>query len=346
LTPAGESNVLTVSDDTNGRWPRSQQWNVNVQRSLPGDVLLEVGYAGNSLTGAWMQYDANQPPPEAGSANANRPFQTLPVTGTPYVIPSLADILRIGKVGYGYYNALQTKLEKRYSSGVSLLASYSYSKTMSLGENQSNGVQNIHNFRADKSVSSQDLTNHLTASAVYDLPFGRGRRFGANWNRYTDSVAGGWSIDPIFTYSSGIPFNLTVTGNPSNTGTGLGGSNDRPNIVGDYHAAINPSTNTTTRTKAQWFNTSALAANSIYTFGNAGRNILRADGVTSLDLAAHKAIKITERVNAQFRLEAFNVANHDVLAAPNAAVGSSTFGQVTSASSTARELQAAVKVSF
>jgi len=346
LTPAGEANVLTVSDDTSGRWPRSQQWNVNVQRSLPGDVLFEVGYAGNSLTGAWMQYDANQPPPEAGSANANRPFQTLQVTGTPYVIPSLADILRIGKVGFSYYNALQAKLEKRYSSGVSLLASYSYSKTISLGENQSNGVQNIHNFQADRSVSSQDLTHHVTTSAVYDLPFGRGRKFGSNWNRYADSVAGGWSIDPIFTFSSGLPFNLTVTGNPSNTGTGLGGSNDRPNIVGDYHAAINSSTNAPTRTKAQWFNTSAFAANGIYTFGNAGRNILRADGAINLDLSAHKKIKITEGVSAQLRLEAFNVANHDVLAAPNASVGSTTFGQITSASSTARELQAAVKVSF
>jgi hypothetical protein len=346
LTPAGETNVLTVSDDTNGRWPRSQQWNVNVQRSLPGDVLLEVGYAGNSLTGAWMQYDANQPPPEAGSANANRPFHTLAVPGTPYVIPSLADIVRIGKVGYSYYNALQAKLEKRYSSGVSLLASYSYSKTISLGENQSNGVQNIHNFQADKSVSSQDLTHHLTSSVVYDLPFGRGRRFGASWNRYADSVVGGWSIDPIVTFSSGLPFNLTVTGNPSNTGTGLGGSNDRPNIVGNYHATTNPSTNSPTRTKAQWFNTSAFAANDIYTFGDAGRNILRSDGTVNLDLSAHKRIRITEGVSAQLRLEAFNVANHDVLAAPNAAVGSSTFGQVTSASSTARELQAAVKVSF
>jgi hypothetical protein len=73
---------------------------------------------------------------------------------------------------------------------------------------------------------------------------------------------------------------------------------------------------------------------------------LRADGAINLDLSAHKKIKITEGVSAQLRLEAFNIANHDVLAAPNAAVGSSTFGQITSASSTARELQAAVKVSF
>ncbi|HEV2645838.1 MAG TPA: carboxypeptidase regulatory-like domain-containing protein [Acidobacteriaceae bacterium] len=346
LTLAGETNVLTVSDDTNGRWPRAQQWNLNVQRSLPGGILFEVGYAGNSLTGAWMQYDANQAFPGPGSANANRPFHTLAVTGTPYVIPSLADILRIGKVGYSYYNALQTKLEKRYSSGFSLLASYSYSKTISLGENQSNGVQNIHDFQADKSVSSQDMTHHLTASVVYDLPFGRGRQFGSWWNRYANAVAGGWSIDPIFTYSSGLPFNLTVTGNPSNAGTGLGGSNDRPNIVGDYRAAINPSTNTPTRTKAQWFNTAAFAANSPYTFGDAGRNILRTDGAVNVDLSAHKKIQLTERVNAQLRLEAFNIANHDVLAAPNAAVGSSSFGQVTSASSNARELQAAIKVSF
>jgi len=127
LTPGGESDVQTVSDDTNGRWPRAQEWNVNIQRALPKDILVEVGYVGNSLTGAWMQYDGNQAPPEptpkgAPNADVNRPFQTLAIPGTGYTITSLADIVRIGKIGYSYYNALQTKFEKRYSHGTSLLA--------------------------------------------------------------------------------------------------------------------------------------------------------------------------------------------------------------------------------
>lgn len=346
LSLAKASSVLTVSDDTRGRWPRAQQWNLNVQRELPGDVLFEVGYAGNSLSGAWMQYDANQAPPEPGNTNLNRPFQSLAVTGTPYTI-SLADILRIGKIGYSYYNALQTKVQKRYAGGVSLLASYSYSRTISLGENQSGGVQNISDIQADKAVSSQDIAHHLTGSAVYDLPFGPGRKFGSTWNLYTASILGGWSIDPILTFSTGLPFNLTVNGNPSNSGQGsLDGNNDRPNVVGNFKALVNPLTGQRTRTKAQWFNTAAFQANAPYTFGDASRNLLRSAGVLNLDLAAHKRFRITERISTQLRLEAFNATNHDVLAAPNAAVGTATFGQVIASSNSARELQAGIKVLF
>ncbi len=346
LSLSNASNVLTVSDDTNGRWPRAKEWNVNVQRELPGNILLEVGYARNSLSGAWMQYDANQAPAEAGTTNNNRPFRTLTITGTPYTI-SLADILRIGKIGYSNYNALQAKLEKRYTRGLSLLASYGYSKTIALGENQSGGVQDLRNIQADRAASSQDIRHHITGTAVYDLPFGRGRKFGNNWNRFENSALGGWSIDPIVTLSTGLPFNLGVNGNPSNSGQGsLDGNNDRPNLVGNFKAAVNSVTQQPTHTKAQWFNTAAFAPNAPYTFGNAGRNILRAAGTVNLDVALHKKFDITERVSAQLRLEAFNAANHDVLAAPNASVGSSLFGQITAASNASRELQLGVKVLF
>jgi len=350
LTLAKAANVLTVSDDTQGRWPRAQQWNVNVQRELPGNLLFEVGYAGNRLSGAWMQYDANQAPPEAGVTNNNRPFRTLAVTGTPYTI-TLADILRIGKIGYSNYNSLQARLEKRYASGFSLLASYSYAKTISLGENQAGGVQNSYNIQADRSVSSQDLTHHITGSAVYDLPFGRDRKLGQSWNRYTNAALGGWSVDPIVSYSTGLPFNLSVNGNPSNSGQGsLDGNNDRPNLNPNdpnFNAATNPVTGKPTHNRAQWFNTDAFVPNAPYTFGDVGRNTLRSADFVDLDLALHKRFKITERVATQLRLEGFNVANHNNLAAPNAVVGTATFGQVTSTASTsARELQAGIKVLF
>lgn len=346
LSLSNASNVLTVSDDTRGRWPRAQQWDFNIQRELPGNILFEVGYAGNNLSGAWMQYDANQAPAEAGVTNNNRPHRFLAVTGTPYTI-TLADIARIGKIGYSNYNALQTKLEKRYSKGLSLLAAYSYSKTISLGENQSGGVQNIANIQADRAASSQDITHHITGTAVYDLPFGRGRKIGSHWNRIEDSFLGGWSLDPIVTYSTGLPFNLSVNGNPSNSGQGsLVGNQDRPNVIGDFRASADSVTQAPTRTKAEWFNTHAFVPNAPYTFGNAGRNILRSDGVINLDVAAHKMFNITERVSAQLRLEAFNAANHDVLAAPTAVVGNAQFGQVTASSNSSRELQLGVKAIF
>lgn len=350
LSLANAANVLTVSDDSQGRWPRAQQWNVNVQRELPGNMLFELGYAGNSLSGAWMQYDANQALPGPGTTNNNRPFRTLAVTGTPYTI-TLADILRIGKIGYSHYNSLQARVEKRYAAGFSLLASYSYAKTISLGESQSGGVQDVRNVQADRSVSSQDIAHHITGSAVYDLPFGHGRKWASSLNRYADAAVGGWSVDPIVSFSTGLPFNLTVSGNPSNSGQGsLDGNNDRPNLNPadpNFKAAVNPVTGKPTRTRAQWFNTDAFVANAPYTFGNVGRNTLRGASFVDLDLALHKRFKITERVSTQLRLESFNLANHNNLALPNAVLGTATFGQITSsASSSARELQGGIKVLF
>jgi hypothetical protein len=337
LSLANAKNVLAVSHDRRGLWPRSQQWNINIQRELPGGVLLEVGYAGNSLRRSWMQYDANQAAPMAGNTNANRPYKTVSVPGTPYTV-SLADIARIAKLGYSTYNALQIKAERRYRNGISLLAAYGYSKTMALGENQSGGVQNSANLDADRAVSSQDMTHHLVASGIFELPVGRGKRFGSSWNRYENAVLGGWSIDPIVTINAGIPVNLSVTGNPSNSGQGsLVGNNDRPNIVGDWHLD--------NRTPQRWFNTSAFVANAPYTFGNAGRNILRAPGLANLDLAAHKTFQVRERLSAQLRLESFNTTNTPHFAAPNAVVGNALFGQITSASD-ARDLQAGLKLVF
>jgi hypothetical protein len=337
LSLANAKNVLAVSHDRRGLWPRSQQWNLNVQRELPGGLLLEVGYAGNSLTRGWMQYDANQALPAAGNTNANRPYKTLAVTGTPYTV-SLADIARIAKSGYSTYNALQVKVERRYRSGISLLAAYGYSKTMALGENQSGGVQDSRNIDADRSISSQDMTHHLVASGVFELPFGRGKHFGSSWNRYTNGALGGWSLDPIVTINSGIPVNLSVTGNPSNSGQGsLVGNNDRPNVVADWHLGD--------RTVQRWFNTSAFLANAPYTFGNAGRNILRAPGLANLDLGAHKSFQVYDRLSAQLRLEAFNLTNTPHFGAPNAVVGNALFGQINS-SGDPRDLQAGLKLVF
>jgi hypothetical protein len=337
LSLANAANVLLVSDDRNGTWPMSQQWNFNVQRELPGGLLLEIGYYGNKLDHAWRQFDGNPAPPESGNTNSNRLYKTTAVPGTPYTI-SLADVVRIQKDGYSRYNALQTKLEKRYSKGLTLIASYSYSKTIALGENQSGGVQIPWDWEADRAVSSQDMTHHFVGSAVYALPFGAGKTYGTHWNRVTNAVLGGWSIGPIFTIDSGLPVNLTVNGNPSNTGQGLVvGNNDRPDVVGNWHLS-DP-------TVQEWFNTAAFAPNPKYTFGNAGRNILRAPGLINLDLAASKMFHLTERFSAQLRLESFNVTNTPALGAPNAVVGSPQFGQISSAG-TPRDNQIGLKILF
>jgi hypothetical protein len=137
-----------------------------------------------------------------------------------------------------------------------------------------------------------------------------------------------------FTVNSGLSVNLTVNGNPSNSGP-YGA--DRPNVVGDMHLA-DPSVQ-------EWFNTAAFAKNAPYTYGNAGRNILRGPALFNLDLAAHKQFRITERFTAQLRLESFNATNTPPLGAPNAVVGSPQFGQISTAG-TPRDSQIGLKILF
>ena len=114
-------------------------------------------------------------------------------------------------------------------------------------------MQNPLDWNADRAVSDTDMTQHFVASAVYALPFGKGKTFGSQWNRFADAVLGGWSVAPIVTVNTGMPLNLTVEGDPSNTGTqGNTGNNDRPNVVGNWQLA-NP-------TVQEWFNTAAFVA--------------------------------------------------------------------------------------
>jgi hypothetical protein len=219
---------------------------------------------------------------------------------------------------------------------LTFIASYAYSKTLALGDTA--GVQNQQDWMADKAVSSQDMTQHFVGSAVYQLPFGQGRQFGSHWNRVTDAVLGGWSFAPIFTVSTGLPLNVTVNGSPSNTGATT--SVDRPNVVGNISLS-NP-------TVAEWFNTAAFVANAPYTYGDAGRNIIRGPGLVNLDLALHKSFRVSEKVSAQLRLESFNATNTPALGAPNTVLGNSLFGQITSTATgtSSRDNQLGLKIVF
>jgi len=332
LSLANTSNVQLNSWDTRATPPTDYQWNINVQRQLPGAILVEAGYDGNNFDHNWWQIDGNPAPLTAtpvGSLNSRRIFQTVAVPTTPYTI-TLASVKRIQHDGYSRYNAAHIKVEKRYTNSLSFIASYAYSKTMALGD--ASGLQNPDDWAAEYAVAGTDMTHHFVGSVIYDLPFGRGKRFGASWNRVTNAFVGGWAIDPIVTFDSGLPVNLAETLDNSNTG-----QNDRPNVVGNWRLS-NPSVN-------EWFNTAAFAVNPVGTFGNTGRNILRAPGLTNVDLAAHKSFQISERVSTQLRVESFNFTNTPPLGSPGATLGASGFGEISSAGNP-RQIQFGVKVIF
>jgi hypothetical protein len=188
-------------------------------------------------------------------------------------------------------------------------------------------------MRPDRSIASYDLTHNLVVSWVYDLPIGKNKSLRTG-SRAVDYVLGNWQVNGIADIRSGMPVNLTVTGDIANTGNV---NYMRPDVVGDWHIA-NP-------TPAMWFNTAAFKAPAAFTFGNAGRNILRSDGVHRFDMSAFRKFPIRERIYAEFRAEAYNVFNAVTYSAPTGDVASINFGKVLSAMP-ARSLQLGAKVYF
>jgi hypothetical protein len=319
--------VTLVSYDRRARTPTAYQWNLNVQRELPGHVLLEVGYNANRFVNNWRSIDANPALPGPGNLNNRRRYLTAIVPGTDDVI-SLSNVTRIQKDGWSRYHSLQTKVERRYAGGLSLLAAYTWSKTTAL----EGGYQDFDNIAAEVAAASTDRPHHFVGSGIYELPFGNGRAIGSGWEGVTNALLGGWSVSPIVTLTSGAPLSVTVAGNPSNTG-----GTDRPNLVGDWRLD-DP-------TVDRWFNTDGFARNAPYTFGNAPRNVLRGPGFVNLDIVLRKSFRPVEGITVDLRLESFNVTNARNWGNPNTELGNQNFGRISSAG-TARNNQIAIKVLF
>jgi hypothetical protein len=327
LNPGSASDVNLVSHDRSDRIPTAYQWNVNVQRELPGRILVEAGYTFNRLENMWREIDGNPALPGPGNVNRRRAIQTAtdPVSGDTF---TLANITRIQKDGWSRYHALQTKVERRYGNGISLLGAYTWSRAVGL----ENFFQNPNDVAAEVGPMSTDRPHRFVASGVYEFPFGRDRRYGTNWGGLADAVLGGWALSPILTMSSGDPLDLTVNGNPSNSS-----GTDRPNVVGDWHLE-DP-------TVQRWFNTDAFVANAPFTYGNATRNLLRGPGSVNVDVALRKAFRVSDRVTAELRFESFNATNRTNFGNPNTQVGNPSFGVISTAG-TARNQQVAVKFTF
>ncbi|MBM3736299.1 MAG: TonB-dependent receptor [Acidobacteria bacterium] len=322
-------NIGFATVDPDRPNPYNQQWNFTIQHQLPGEVLLEVGYVGSSAVKIRRSYDINQPTPAAGAINNRRPVRSLVVPPENIAVGPIAGITYETGNSNQSYNGMQWRVDKRLTNGLSVSGSYVFSKTMSDGQGgasigtTSNGPQDIRNFRAERALADEHFKHRVVANYVYDLPFFRGRRF-----------LGGWTAAGIFTRSSGLRINLSVQGNPSNTG-----GTDRPNIVGNWFRGGGE------RSLGRWFNTAAFDRNAAFTFGNAARNLMGGPPLTNLDFALYKNFQVTEKVRVQFRAEAFNFSNTPEFDRPNAQVGNPAFGQVGGAGRP-RNLQFGLKVVF
>jgi hypothetical protein len=341
------SNFSTVTTKTvyiqkNIRTPYVQNWQFSIQRQLAKDLLLDVAYVGNHSVGLWVTADLNQALPN--QAGKNLPVKTRrPDVQFDYIDSNFS-------AGFANYNALQVKLDKRYSNGLTLLNSFTWSKAIddaSGALEMANGDQqavNLFNPSSSKGVSGYDQPLNNTTSVVWDLPVGRGRQFGSNFPLILNTLLGGWSLSGINTMTSGQPINLTY--DPSAAFIATDGSKNsaiyRPNAIG------NPMEPSGQRTINQYFNPNTVLVPTDVTqpYGSAGRNIGRSNAYFNLDLGIHKQFPIwKEGKYLQFRTEFFNTLNKTNFSPANGDRSSSSFGAITS-TFPARQVQFALKLIF
>ncbi len=337
------SNVVYIP--SNFQWPYIQNWFFSVQRELGGNTLLEVAYNGNHSLNLPILADYNQAAP-------NLPGQTLGVQARE-PIPAFGPITWVDPAGDNGYNGLSARLEHRFSHGLYLLNSFTWGKALGDSEQgleyfsgyvQAN-QQNINNLAAERGPSSFDVKLNNVTSVVYELPFGKGRDFAANLNRFVDAIIGGWDINTINTAHTGQPLNVYYSPSAANDVTGL--SNDyrgenflRPNVSG---SAASQSTAQMINTYFAGYTFTTPPASA--PFGDLGRNAFRAPNFEQWDLSVNKNFRIREDIRVQFRSEFFNVLNNVNFGIPNTTSSSTSFGQIRT-TYPARQIQFALKLLF
>jgi hypothetical protein len=304
--------------------PYSTQWNLSVQRQLPGEMLLDVSYIGSESVKLLQSRVENQAIPGPGPVQARRP------------LPDYSSIIWDDNGAPSSYNGLSLRLQKRFSSGLSFLSSYTWSHNLDIWSTERNGnnggPQDPLNWRADHATSSADITNTFLLSSVYELPFGKGK---ARLNHGVgQAILGNWEWSSILSLYGGQPINVLLGFDNASLGTSGG---QRPNLIG------NPISSSPTRLR--WFNTAAFAAPAQFKFGNAGRNIMRGPGQTNYDTSIVRSFPIGERRSVQFRTEFFNAFNVVNFGNPNTTFNSSNFGIITSAKAS-RSIQFSLKLKF
>jgi hypothetical protein len=309
-----------VSWPTHFPMPYVTQWNLSVGRQLRDGYVAEVGYSGavaHQLTGLVA---LNQPYPGSGNVNARRPYQGY---GT---------ITSYGPYINSTYEGLIAKVERRFVSGLALLAAFTLGHSLDGGPNANDandpGPQDSRNLRAEKGSSNFDIRQRFVARALYTLPFGKSA--GA-----LSMLARNWEVAGIFAIQTGQQFTATLSTDPSGTGTTA-----HPNRIGDGSLTSDH------RGPLHWFDTTAFAAPLCFCFGNSGRNILRGPGMVNTDFALSRNFMWREHFRLQLRAEAFNLFNHPNFGLPGMVIGSPTAGIIGSVTNPERQVQLAMKVYF
>ncbi len=318
--------------------PTVYEWSMSVQTQVATNWAVEMAYLGNRGDHEdFLHLTGNQPAPGTTSLQQRRPW------------PDFNQLRFDTYDAYSNYNALTVKVTKRLSSGLSGLVAYTYSKALDNNSGTSESEippQDDNNPHAEYAVADTSIRQRLVLSGIYQLPFGKGRRFLSAGGPLVDAFAGGWDVSSIIVDQTGYPFTVTSASDFSNTNSG----NPRPDRVCNGGGA---------KSQTNWFNqncfpTAALQqalANGTPRFGDSGRNVLVGPGLVDVDASLIKRFTIAEKVNTEFTAEVFNLLNHPNFALPNATIGSGSTGIISNTVNLGgtgynREIQLGLKVKF
>ncbi len=318
-TPA-KNTFLAVNQSPEPRNPKVQQWSLGAQHQISRSTTVELNYVGSHGSNLLMRRNIAQAlpyTPANPTVAGRKPF------------PNFGVYIDSDWSGWSDYHALNATLTHR-GRGLLGTVAYTWSKSTDsksaaagIGDAESAGWQgflNNHDVQRDHGLSGFDVAHRVVASFVWNLPFGKGERFGGNASGVKNAVIGGWQMNGIYLWQGGFPISIFAAD--------LGGVLDtfgtnRADIVGDIHSGGG--------TVGQWFNTAAFAQPALGSFGNSGRSILRGPGINNLDLGLFKNFSFAKNATLQLRVEAFNALNHPQFSGVSQNISSKNFGVVTSA---------------
>ncbi|MSV34873.1 MAG: TonB-dependent receptor [Bryobacterales bacterium] len=346
--------------------PTVQQWNFTIEQKLSASTVLRVGYLGSHGYHGPLSIDPNTIAPVICASTAGCQAGTVgtPPNVVPNIVPNGAEYIPVGArpnpfltggffwyyQGNSSYNALQIDLTRRLSRGLQFRGNYTWSKNLDMNSgltgaqsnNQAQMTMNPRDPRRDWGPSALNPQHQVTLSSTYDLPFGKGKMFFGGASGLTNRFIGGWQLNGIATFLSGFPFTPLVGANRS--GNGDARNPDRPSLNPNFTGPVILATE-------RWYDPRAFVQPQARTWGSLGRGIYRGPKLANLDVSLFKSFAVTERVNLQFRAEAFNLLNHTNFANPNGTVFSGaavspSAGLITRTVTFSRQLQFGLKLVF
>ena len=326
----------------------TKQWNLFVERKLTASLSGQIGYVGSRSSHMVVPFDFNQPEPDPGPVSTWRPLdQRRPL----YPLnPNIGTTSGTNSIGVGAYDALQASLRERASDGLEFLASYTYGKALSdnvgyygvgWGQTAGQGYYYLDSTDPlkDYGPSPYDMRHVVSVAANYELPFGKGRKHGANWNSAKNAVLGGWTLNTIIQAHTGLPITVYDGAGQSLQATR---SLERPNRTcnGQISGA---------GVDDAWIDINCFQHAPAGQFGDSGVGILRGPGYWNVDFGLAKNFTIDDERYVTFRVEAFNLFNHPNLAIQAGSADMSnptTFGRIQNTFSAPRIVELVLKFIF